>query len=221
MTAKRVPHYNFKSSVYNNADESFDDTNHNRCIAIGLFKRKVTDNELRDMYSRYGSIRAVEVLPKHNTSLQLFFARIAFSNPDDAQNAIEKTNNKKFEGIKIKVKFASDQSLSITRPAFSNVRANDFSAQKQQIRIKNTEDKKEKLHHHHHKKSLESDESDDLIRKPNRRSRSVSAAVSNSESYASSSPPAKKVHKKKNKKIKSIHVASSSAASSLEIDSLQ
>ena len=208
ISAKRAPHYNFKSSnysKYNNnndaSDESFEDTIQNHCVAIGLFKRKVSENELRKMYSRYGTIRAVEVLPKRNTQPQLYFARVAFSKHDDAQNAIDKTNNKKFEGSKIKVKWATDQSLSVTRPSFSS-QTNGSSDQKQPIRIKNQSDKEKSKHHH--KKALNKidESSDNLIRKPNRRSKSVSSTISSSSDSSYSSPPPKKVHKKKNKKFR-------------------
>lgn len=100
-------------------------------VAVGLFRRAVTENEIRAMFSKFGAINGLRVFPKHGTSPQAYFAKIAFYDHDVAERAIEKMNGRFFEDHALNVKWARDQAFcaSLTRGTARKGMFSEFSSE--------------------------------------------------------------------------------------------
>ena len=105
-------------------------------VAVGLFRRAVTENEVRSMFSKFGAINGLRVFPKHGTSPQAYFAKIAFYDHDVAERAIEKMNGRFFEDHALNVKWARDQAFcaSLTRGTARKGMFSEFSSESRTAR---------------------------------------------------------------------------------------
>lgn len=105
-------------------------------VAVGLFRRAVTENEVRAMFSKFGAINGLRVFPKHGTSPQAYFAKIAFYDHDVAERAIEKMNGRFFEDHALNVKWARDQAFcaSLTRGTARKGMFSEFSSESRTAR---------------------------------------------------------------------------------------
>jgi hypothetical protein len=79
-------------------------------VAVGLFRRKVCENEMRALFSKFGAIRSISVHAKANSDC-LCFAKIAFYEYHVAHVALRTMNGHVFEGYPINVKWARDQAV--------------------------------------------------------------------------------------------------------------
>ena len=98
-------------------DESFSEPTQQLVLAVGLFRRAVSENEVRALFSGFGVINGLRIFPKKGSKPQTYFAKVAFYDHEDAENAIAEMNGTFFEDYALNVKWAKDQAFlaSITR----------------------------------------------------------------------------------------------------------
>lgn len=119
-------------------DESFSDQIiQERVVAVGLFRRSVTENEVRRLFSQFGAIHGLRIFPKKGTRPQAYFAKIAFYDHDEAEQAIAEMNGVAFEGHLLNVKWAKDQSFLATLPPTPTVIAAEKHTQENAQPIRN------------------------------------------------------------------------------------
>ena len=123
-----------RTVAYDPDDESFSEpVVEELVVAVGLFRRNVTENEVRALFSKYGAINGLRVYPKHGTSPQAYFAKIAFYDHSVAERVIEKMNGRFFEDHALNVKWARDQAFcaSLSRGTPRKGMFSDVSSEQQ------------------------------------------------------------------------------------------
>ena len=123
-----------RAVAYDPDDESFSEpVVEELVVAVGLFRRNVTENEVRALFSKFGAINGLRVYPKHGTSPQAYFAKIAFYDHCVAEKAIEKMNGRFFEDHALNVKWARDQAFcaSLSRGSPRKGMFSDVSSEQQ------------------------------------------------------------------------------------------
>lgn len=77
-------------------------------IYVGNLSYSVTEHDLRQFYSEFGSISEVIIPQDRETGKARGFAFVSFENQADAQNALS-TNGKEFMGRNLKVNIAKER----------------------------------------------------------------------------------------------------------------
>ena len=92
-------------------DESFSEPAQQLVLAVGLFHRAVSENEVRALFSGFGPINGLRIFPKKGSKPQAYFAKVAFYEHEDAEMAIAEMNGSFFEDYALNVKWAKDQAF--------------------------------------------------------------------------------------------------------------
>lgn len=72
-------------------------------IYVGNLPFKVDDNELKEMFSKFGEITEARVITDRYSRRSKGFGFVTFANDEDAQKAIEEMNGKEVQGRELKV----------------------------------------------------------------------------------------------------------------------
>ena len=72
-------------------------------IYVGQLPYSVTDDDLRNMFSEFGELESVKVIPDRLTGRSRGFGFVEMPNNSDADRAIKALNGKVIEGGNIKV----------------------------------------------------------------------------------------------------------------------
>jgi len=72
-------------------------------LFIGNFSFSVTDDQLREFFSKFGSVSTCKVMTEGIGGRSRGFGFVEFENPDDAQKAIQEADGALWEGRALKV----------------------------------------------------------------------------------------------------------------------
>ncbi len=72
-------------------------------IYIGNLSRDVTEDELKGLFSKYGSIKEVKIIKDPYSGESKGFGFLEMSNSSEAQKAISELNSKELKGKKLTV----------------------------------------------------------------------------------------------------------------------
>jgi RNA recognition motif-containing protein len=75
-------------------------------IYVGNLTYEVTENDLRNVFSEYGTVNKVNVIMDKMTGKSKGFAFVEMENDDEGQEAIDKANNLELQGRNLKVNLA-------------------------------------------------------------------------------------------------------------------
>ncbi|KAB0802013.1 hypothetical protein PPYR_04199 [Photinus pyralis] len=92
-------------------------------VYVKNFKNDVTDNELHEMFSKFGNITSCVVM-KTSDGVSKCFGFVAFDNPTSAVNAVNEMNGKEVD----------DQSLYVTRAQKKSDRQRELKRQYEQLK---------------------------------------------------------------------------------------
>jgi RNA recognition motif-containing protein len=67
-------------------------------IYVGNLNWKASDNELKDLFSRYGEVTKVNIVKDKMTRRSKGYGFVEFASDSDANNAINELNGKEFMG---------------------------------------------------------------------------------------------------------------------------
>ena len=67
-------------------------------IYVGNINWKASDNELKDLFSRYGEVTKVNIVKDKMTRRSKGYGFVEFASDSDANNAINELNGKEFMG---------------------------------------------------------------------------------------------------------------------------
>lgn len=67
-------------------------------IYVGNLNWKASDNELKDLFSRYGEVTKVNIVKDKMTRRSKGYGFVEFTSDSDANNAINELNGKEFMG---------------------------------------------------------------------------------------------------------------------------
>ncbi len=73
-------------------------------ILIRNLSRKITESELREMFSPFGTISSLNIVMDEKTNTSKGFGFVEMDDPKEAKSAIQALNGKKVDGEKIRVK---------------------------------------------------------------------------------------------------------------------
>jgi RNA recognition motif-containing protein len=73
-------------------------------ILIRNLSRKITESDLREMFSPFGEISSLNLVMDEKTNLSKGFGFVEMDDPKEAKSAIQALNGKKIDGEKIRVK---------------------------------------------------------------------------------------------------------------------
>ena len=77
-------------------------------IYIGNLDYKMTEQELEETFSSYGSIQEVKLIKDHTTGQSKGFAFLTFNDADSAQGALQK-DGEELNGRKLRVNIARER----------------------------------------------------------------------------------------------------------------
>ena len=77
-------------------------------IYVGNLNYNVTEEELQEVFSEFGSVASVKIIKDQHTGRAKGFAFIGMDQEEDGKNAIEKLNQTEIFGRTIKVSQAKD-----------------------------------------------------------------------------------------------------------------
>ncbi|OGT46127.1 MAG: hypothetical protein A3E82_00475 [Gammaproteobacteria bacterium RIFCSPHIGHO2_12_FULL_38_11] len=77
-------------------------------IYVGNLSYNTTEDELRDLFSQYGSVAEVKLIIDFSTGRSKGFAFVSYASSQDCENAVEKVNGYQMGGRKLKVNIARD-----------------------------------------------------------------------------------------------------------------
>lgn len=118
------------------SESSSFETSGKRTVAVGLFKRQVSEDEIFDIFERFGTIEEIQVLKKHKQARALYYARIKYKSKKEAQKAIAIMNGKHYQEQKLNVKWANAD-LSASNSSDSDTDSDpgsDYKRAKKKIR---------------------------------------------------------------------------------------
>ncbi len=69
---------------------------------VGNLTRNVTEDNLREIFSNYGTLKAVELVMDRAVNLPKGYAHVEFESPEDAEKAIDYMNNGQIDGQAIR-----------------------------------------------------------------------------------------------------------------------
>lgn len=72
-------------------------------IFVGNIPFSATEDELQSLFSEYGEVSAVKIIKDRETGRSRGFAFVTMSNDDEANEAIDKINNREMNGRPLKV----------------------------------------------------------------------------------------------------------------------
>ncbi len=72
-------------------------------IYVGNLSRDVTEDELKGLFSKYGSIKDVKIIKDQYSGESKGFGFLEMSNSSEAQKAINELNSKELKGKKLTV----------------------------------------------------------------------------------------------------------------------
>jgi len=87
-------------------------------IFVGNLNFKVKEENLEEMFSKFGEIEDNVVITDRETGRSKGFGFITFTEEDSANDAVKEMNEKEFEGRKITVNIAKEREESRDRPRF-------------------------------------------------------------------------------------------------------
>ena len=67
-------------------------------IFVANIERKVTDEQLQDLFSQHGEIASLKLIRDRDTGVSKGYAFVEMTNDDEAQNAINALNEYELEG---------------------------------------------------------------------------------------------------------------------------
>jgi RNA recognition motif-containing protein len=67
-------------------------------IYVGNLNWKASDNELKDLFSRYGEVTKVNIVKDKMTRRSKGYGFVEFASDSDANNAVNELNGKEFMG---------------------------------------------------------------------------------------------------------------------------
>ncbi len=85
-----------------------------RKVYVGNLNYATDETSLRELFSRYGTVRSVELPPDPMSGMPRGFAFIELQSEEEAARAIAALNGSDYEGRKIRVNSAQERA---TRPA--------------------------------------------------------------------------------------------------------
>lgn len=86
-------------------------------IYVGNLTYDVTENDLRDLFGKHGTVSKVNVINDKMTGKSKGFAFVEMDNDSDGQKAIDELNNVEFQGRNLKVNLSRPRT---ERPARNN-----------------------------------------------------------------------------------------------------
>jgi RNA recognition motif-containing protein len=73
-------------------------------ILIRNLSRKITESDIREMFSPFGEISSLNIVMDEKTNTSKGFGFVEMGDPKEAKSAIQALNGKKIDGEKIRVK---------------------------------------------------------------------------------------------------------------------
>jgi RNA recognition motif-containing protein len=73
-------------------------------ILIRNLSRKITESDIREMFSPFGEISSLNIVMDEKTNTSKGFGFVEMDDPKEAKSAIQALNGKKIDGEKIRVK---------------------------------------------------------------------------------------------------------------------
>lgn len=77
-------------------------------IYIGNMNFSTSEESIRELFSKYGTVDSVEIIKDKYTEQSKGFGFVEMLNDSEAQKAISSLNGKDFEGRRIRVNFAQE-----------------------------------------------------------------------------------------------------------------